>query len=475
MKQALLAVSFGTSVPRARQDIEAVERVLAAGAPERAFCRAYTSPTIRRILAERGEPVSGLPEALEALAAAGGEDVAVQPTHLLYGFEYDKLKADAAAFAGRFARLALGRPLAADSESLRALAACMVRRFGQPEGGALVLLGHGTEHFANMVYPAMQTALRLAEQGVEPVIIEKEAELGGKLRGWHVLFPSFTPASEILTELRRRIAERGIEVMTRTEARGFSREGVQLPDGRMLACDSVVVCSGFTLFDASIKEEYGYGIYDNVFTTVDIERMLNEGRVAKADGSRPRRIAFLHCVGSRDEKVCQQHCSKVCCITGVKQAMEMRQMFPEADVFNFYMDIRMFGPGYEEMYREAQQKYNIHFIRGRISEASPMIDGRVQIKAEDTLTGRPLRMSVDMLILIVGMRANDDNAAFAEGAGLNRAPSGFMAPRDMFLGNVKSNVEGIFYAGTVTAPKNIGESLNEGTAAADAAARYVGV
>ena len=150
MKQALLAVSFGTSVPRARQDIEAVERVLAAGAPERAFCRAYTSPTIRRILAERGEPVSGLPEALEALAAAGVEDVAVQPTHLLYGFEYDKLKADAAAFAGRFARLALGRPLAADSESLRALAACMV------------LLGHGTEHFANMVYPAMQTALRLA-------------------------------------------------------------------------------------------------------------------------------------------------------------------------------------------------------------------------------------------------------------------------------------------------------------------------
>lgn len=319
----------------------------------------------------------------------------------------------------------------------------------------------------------MQTALRLAEQGVEPVIVEKEAELGGKLRGWHVLFPSFTPAEEVLTELRRRIVESGIEVVT-GEAKGFTAGGVQLTDGRMLPCDSVVVASGFTLFDASVKEEYGYGIYDNVFTTVDIERMLNEGRVAKADGTRPRRIAFLHCVGSRDEKVCQQHCSKVCCITGVKQAMEMKQLFPEADVFNFYMDIRMFGPGYEEMYREAQQKYNIHFVRGRISEASPMIDGRVQIKAEDTLTGRPLRMSVDMLVLIVGMRANDDNAAFAEGAGLRRAPSGFMAPRDMFLGNVRSNVEGIFYAGTVTAPKNIGESLNEAIAAADAAAKYVG-
>ena len=320
----------------------------------------------------------------------------------------------------------------------------------------------------------MQTALRLAEQGIEPVIIEKEAELGGKLRGWHVLFPSFTPASEILTELRRRVAERGIEVLTQTEAAGFTREGVRLTDGRTIACDSVVMCSGFTLFDASIKEEYGYGIYDNVFTTVDIERMLNEGNVTTSSGRRPRRIALLHCVGSRDEKVCQAHCSRVCCITGVKQAMELKRLFPDADVFNFYMDIRMFGPGYEEMYREAQQNYNIHFVRGRISEASPTYDGRLQIKAEDTLTGRPLRMSVDMLVLLVGMRANDSNADFAASAGLRQAPSGFMEPQDLFLNSARSGVDGIFYAGTVTAPKNIGETLNEADAAAEALTAYLG-
>ena len=319
----------------------------------------------------------------------------------------------------------------------------------------------------------MQTALRLAEQGVSPVIIEKEAELGGKLRGWHVLVPSFTPAQEVLTELRRRVNESGIEVLTSTEVAGFTKESVTLADGRTLPCDSVVVASGFTLFDASIKEEYGYGIYDNVFTTADIERKLNEGRVAKADGSRPRRIAFLHCVGSRDEKVCQQHCSKVCCITGVKQAMELKEMFPAADVFNFYMDIRMFGPGYEEMYRDAQQRLNIHFVRGRISEASPTLDGRVQIKAEDTLTGRPLKMSVDMLVLIVGMRSNASNARFAAGAGLGVQPSGFLAPRDAFLHNVESGVDGIFYAGAVTAPKNIGESLSEAVVAADRAAEYL--
>ena len=319
----------------------------------------------------------------------------------------------------------------------------------------------------------MQAALRLSEQGAEPLIIEKEAELGGKLRGWYVLFPTFTPASEVLSELRRRVQERGIEVMTSTEVSGFTRQSVTLADGRTLPCDSVVVASGFTLFDATVKEEYGYGIYDNVITSADLERMFAEGRVACADGSRPKRIAFLHCVGSRDEKVCQQHCSRVCCITGVKQAIEMKRLFPEADVFNFYMDIRMFGPGYEEMYREAQQRCNIHFVRGRISEASPTIDGRVQIKAEDTLTGRPLRMSVDMLVLLIGMRANDSNAPFAEQAGLKRAPSGFMEPRDMFLGNARSNVEGIFYAGCITAPKNIGETLNEGTVAADAAMEYL--
>ena len=317
----------------------------------------------------------------------------------------------------------------------------------------------------------MQTALRLKEQGIEPLIVEKEADLGGKLRGWHALFPSFTPAEEVLAELRRRIQEQKIEVRTRTEVLHVAPTEATLADGTHLACDAAVVASGFTLFDAALKEEYGYGLYDNVFTSVDIERMLNEGQVARADGSTPRRIALLHCVGSRDEKVCQQHCACVCCITGVKQAMELKQLFPEADIFNFYMDIRMFGPGYEEMYREAQQKYNVHFVRGRISEAAPTIDGRVQIKAEDTLTGRPLRMSVDMLILLVGMRANDDNATL--NGELLRAPSGFMAPRDHFLHRVESNVAGIFYAGTVTAPKNIGETLDEASAAADAVAEYL--
>ncbi|MCM1300409.1 MAG: FAD-dependent oxidoreductase [Alistipes senegalensis] len=319
----------------------------------------------------------------------------------------------------------------------------------------------------------MQTALQLARRGIEPVIVERENALGGKLRNWHRLFPSFTPATDVLAELRRRVDEQGIEVHLSTDVESFTARSVKLADGRTLACDAVVVTTGFTLFDARIKEEYGYGIYDNVLTSADLERMFNEGRVAKTDGSQPRRIAFLHCVGSRDEKVCQQHCSRACCVTGVKQAIETKRLLPEADVFNFYMDIRMFGPGYEELYREAQQQYGIHFVRGRISEAAPAHDGRIRIKAEDTLTGRPLRMSVDLLVLLIGMRANDTNAAFAAGAGLTRAASGFLQPENLFLGNVRSGVEGIFYAGAVTAPKTIGETVCEAIAAADAAAEYL--
>ena len=280
----------------------------------------------------------------------------------------------------------------------------------------------------------MAVALRLERLGVEPVIVEREERLGGKVRGWHKLFPAFTPAAEILDPLVAQIGRRGIECRTGAAVEALSEHGVKLASGQTIEADAVVVATGFTLFDARRKEEYGYGIYD---------------------------------------KLCQRHCSKVCCITGVKQAIELKKMFPEADVFNFYMDIRMFGAGYEELYREAQQSYNIHFVRGRISEASPMINGRIQIKAEDTLTGRPLRMSIDMLVLLAGMRANDDNAALAASAGLAIAPNGFMQSADPFLGAVRSPRRGIFYAGAVTAPKSLADTLAEASLTADAVMDYL--
>ena len=320
----------------------------------------------------------------------------------------------------------------------------------------------------------MQAALSLKAAGMKPVIVERSGATGGKLRDWHKLFPSMTPASEVFGELHAAIEGAGIEVMLHTEVEGITPDGVVLSGDKQLAAEAVIVASGFDIFDARLKEEYGYHIYDNVYTTVDIERMLNKGSVALHDGTAPRRIAFVHCVGSRDEKVGQRHCSKVCCVTGVKQAMELRELFPEADIYNFYMDIRMFGPGYEELYQQAQQECRINFIRGRVSEASPTIDGKIQIKAEDTLIGRPMKMTVDMLVLIVGMKAGASGQKFAASSeAISLTPSGFIAPRDLFTRSVSSGAPNIFYAGAATAPKTVGESIAEGAMAAERAVEYL--
>ena len=184
----------------------------------------------------------------------------------------------------------------------------------------------------------MQCASELAQQGVRVTILEKEADTGGKVKNWHKLFPTFTPASDVLSGLRHKIAKaENITIKTGCEATQVTPNSVRLASGEELACDAVVIATGYTLFDARIKEEYGYGIYDNVITAADLEEMFNKNDVRLADGRVPRRIAILHCVGSRDEKVCQRHCSKVCCVTGVKQAIELKQLFPSADVTSIWI------------------------------------------------------------------------------------------------------------------------------------------
>lgn len=161
MKQALVIVSFGTSVSGAQKSIADVEQALAAVMPDADVYKALTSPTIRRKLIARGEDAKSLEEVLTALVSAGYDLVVVQPTHFLFGFEYDRIQATVDANSEKFAKLILGKPLMADTEDLLAVAEILREEY--PSGDeALVLMGHGTEHFSNMVYPAFQTALRLS-------------------------------------------------------------------------------------------------------------------------------------------------------------------------------------------------------------------------------------------------------------------------------------------------------------------------
>lgn len=175
MKTALLCVSFGTSVPAARKSITAVEEVLHAEMPEADFFRVFTSKTIRRILASRGEAVWSMDEALEHLTDGSYDCVVIQPTHFLYGLEYESLKASVEEAKKQFPSLLLGKPLFSGSEDLQALVRVLSEEFPQKKDTALVFMGHGTSHFSNVVYPAMQAAFHMI--GRKDVYI-------GTVEGW---------------------------------------------------------------------------------------------------------------------------------------------------------------------------------------------------------------------------------------------------------------------------------------------------
>ena len=154
MKQAVVCVSFGTSVPAGRENITAVENVLRHSAQDRIFISAFTSGVIRRILKERGETVYSVAEALEELWKQGVTEVLVQPTHILCGHEYDKLKREAEPWRDKFDALRIGRPLLTDTGDLQTLAAVLSAAYPHQAGETLVLFGHGTDHAANLIYPA---------------------------------------------------------------------------------------------------------------------------------------------------------------------------------------------------------------------------------------------------------------------------------------------------------------------------------
>ncbi len=319
----------------------------------------------------------------------------------------------------------------------------------------------------------MQTAISLSQLGLKATIVEKSDKLGGKLNNWYKLFPSFTSAESVVSELCEQIKGSKIEVIYNSSVVRVDHKSVTLTSGEVMQCDATVICNGFKLFDAKVKEEYGYGLYNNVITSQELESMFRGNQIRENFGDYPKRVALLHCVGSRDEKVNQRHCSKVCCITGVKQAIELKELYPECEVFNFYMDIRMFGLGFEQLYRDAQVDHNVHFVRGRISEASETFDGRIQIKSEDTLIGRPLRMTVDKLILLVGICSQSENVGFAQNPSIELGKGGFLQSTDIFNNLCTSKCESIFYAGATTSPKSVGESLAEGDRAAMQVAKYL--
>lgn len=311
----------------------------------------------------------------------------------------------------------------------------------------------------------MAAAGKLQDFGYDVVLIEKKAEVGGHLNKWYKVFPDFTDASEIITNLKQglgktRILNNATIIQVSGSAPNFK---VTVSTGEEIDAGAILVATGFKHFDAAFKEEYGYGIYDNCITSVELDAMLKAQSVKTRNGKAPKKVAMVHCVGSRDEKVNNNYCSRVCCTNAIKVAIEIKEQNPDCEIYCLYMDIRVFGRGYEELYRTSQEKFGVQFIRGRLSEAGEKNDGSLLLRLEDTLTAKPMRLSVDLLVLMVGM---EGNAELAEVAGLSVGCDRFYSTAHQQYSNNASAREGIFLAGTATGPKAIVESITDGRSAA---------
>jgi len=323
----------------------------------------------------------------------------------------------------------------------------------------------------------MEAAGQLAKYGYEVTLIEKQHETGGHVKDWYHLFPDRRDSREVISYLEDLTRDNGIKFITSATVESVRKNTnsftINITSGKEIDADAVVIATGFDLFKSERKEEYGYGIYDNVINSADLEKMFRSGSVKRHDGRVPERIGFIHCVGSRDEKVGNLFCSKLCCVTAVKQAIEIRKNILNASVFCFYMDMRMGGALYEELYREAQEEYGIVFIRGKVSEVSENIDNRLIVKAEDTLAGRPLRMDLDLLVLMAGMEMSEGGREIAANSDLQTGQNRYFLPLDHHFGSNKSKVSGIFYAGTCVAPMNITETISHARAAASDVMDYL--
>lgn len=313
----------------------------------------------------------------------------------------------------------------------------------------------------------MEAAKQLLLLGYNPILVEQRDHLGGHVAQWHRLFPDMSPAQDLVHRLGGEIMEANIFLETKVTYVNRLQNGylVMLSNGVNIPCRALLVASGFKLFDASRKEEYGYGVYDHVVTNADLEAWFG-GAEDDRFPKDPKAVGFVHCVGSRDLKAGNVQCSKVCCMTAVKQAIEMKERFPGARIYCFYMDLRLFGKKYEDFYLEAQQNYAVQFIRGRVSEVGETLDGRLQVKAEDTLSGKPLKVQLDLLVLMAGIVCNPDVAELARMARLDMDSDGFLRSVDNVAGIVDSNRPGIFYAGACTGAKTIPETLAEARSAA---------
>jgi heterodisulfide reductase subunit A len=242
-----------------------------------------------------------------------------------------------------------------------------------------------------------------------------------------------------------------------------------------ISVGGIIMATGFKPVDPTAVPRYGYGKYPNVFTALQIEHMVNAsgptgGKVVMKDGTVPKSVGIIHCVGSRDQNV-HVWCSRVCCMYSLKLAHLVKER-TDAELFNFYIDMRTPGKGYEEFYLRLLSE-GVQFIRGRVAEVShaaltPEEENHLVIRCEDTLAGMIRRIPVDMVILSMGLEAQSDAEKVRRLFNLSCSKEGWFLERHPKLAPVSTFTDGVFLAGACQGPKDIPDSVAQAGAAAAA-------
>jgi heterodisulfide reductase subunit A2 len=257
---------------------------------------------------------------------------------------------------------------------------------------------------------------------------------------------------------------------TCSAARGYSKHNAKFytADGQLdpktagdadqLNVDAVVLASGFTPFDARIKKNYQYGVLPNVVTGLDLERgkRANGMLLRPSDGQAPQKIAFIQCVGSRDENLGNLWCSQVCCPYALRTAMSLQKKNPDLDITIFYMDIQNTGNNFPTFYQQCRD--GLKFVRTIPVDLYQVENDRIQTRFMAETDGTPVKEEFDMVVLSVGIMPGSDNAALAKLLHIELGRDGFAAGADA-TNTVATDQAGIFLAGTVTGPKTIATTM----------------
>ncbi|MDP6475757.1 MAG: FAD-dependent oxidoreductase [Alphaproteobacteria bacterium] len=321
----------------------------------------------------------------------------------------------------------------------------------------------------------------LASIGQSVVLVEKEDRLGGApiLSGYAKLIPSGEWAKDAIGAMVARTAEHElIECRLTSQVDAFSGEAGQfqarLSDGATIDAGAAILATGFSHFDSLNKPEWGFGTYDDVVTTVQVEQMISSGSGVRcpSDGRKPERVAILLCVGSRDRQIGREWCSKVCCTVSANLAMEIREELPDCNVYIYYMDIRTYGL-YEDLYYwKSQEEFRVKYIKARIAEVTS--DGeRLIVKGEDTLVKRPITIPFDMVVHAIGMDPNIDNMKLGAIFDVALESHGHIARGSAYSAPATTSRAGLFVAGAACGPETIDDSISQGQAAAMAALAVV--